>query len=481
MSIAKNYVYNVLLQITNILIPFVTTPYIARVLDPKGIGIAAFTASIVQYFLLFSTFGTNLYGSRAIAYVREKSDELRKTFWHIMYVKLLTGSAGLAAYVVFVLFFAREYKGIYWIQFLVLLASVVDITYFFQGIEEFKKISTRSIIIRIISAGLIFVVVKQESDVVMYVLIGVLGNFFGQLVMWLYVPKHCRQLEIPDWRNIFKHFTGSARLFVPMVAIQIYIVLDKTMTGLLAGKEEVGYYDMAQRLVKILLGVVTSIGPVMLSRISSLVSKNERNAINEYTILVFDFVTYFSLMIISSLFTTIPHFVPIFFGRKFLPVKDLILIISPIILFISWSNLFGIQIMIPFKKEKQFTLSVLTGAIVNFTLNLLLIPRYGALGASIGSVVAEFSVTLSQIVMIKDIIPSLRNMLGMVPKHFISAVCSVCAVSLINILTPNFDDILKTILNGLLTVTAYVFVEYLLKSNINRLVISRVLSALTKF
>lgn len=473
MSIAKNYIYNVLLQITNILIPFITTPYISRVLDPKGLGIASFTGSIVQYFILVATLGTGLYGSRAIAYVRDNSEKLKKTFWNVLYVKLLTGFLAIIAYLFFVVSFTKEYKHVYFIQSLNLFAAIIDITYFFQGVEDFKKISTRSLAIRIASAVSIFLFIKKESDFVIYVLIATLGNLIGQLIMWLYVPKSYFNIERAKWNDILGHLIGSFKLFIPMVAIQIYIVLDKTMVGLLAGEEQVGYYDMAQRIVKMLLGLVTSIGPVMFARMSSLVARKEHDSVNSYTIMVFDFVTYLSLLIITILFTTMPYFVPVFFGSKFLAVKDLILIISPIILFISWSNLFGIQIMLPFKKENEFTLSIITGAVVNFTLNMLLIPKYAAKGASVSTVIAEFSVTLTQIIIIRRMIP-LQQMLKKVPTHVVSSIGALLVTYVLGALINNIGNLEKTILNAAIVTVTYIFIEFILGSNVNKLVISKV-------
>jgi len=477
-SIARNYAYNVALQITNILIPFITTPYVTRVLDPTGLGISAFTLSVVQYFILLASLGTALYGSRAIAYVRTNPEDLRKTFWEIFYVKLFAGTASSLLYVGFVLSAVRQYRNVYLIQYLNLLGSILDISYLFQGIEEFKKIAMRSIGVRVVSTVAIFLFVKRESDFVVYVLISALGNLLGQLVMWMFLPKGCRRVQKANWRSILSHIPGSLKLFIPMVAIQIYVVLDKTMVGILSSKSEVAYYDMAQKIVKMALSLVTAIGPVMLSRVSSLAAKGDKDSIDRYISDVFDFVTYASIFMIVVLFTTMRYFVPVFFGEKFYGVKDLILVISPILLFISWSNLFGVQIMIPFKMEKQFTLSVVTGAVVNFLLNLLLIPRYAALGASVATVVAEFCVTAVQMVSVRNRIP-LKSMFRVVPKHALAGTTVLVFGYVLSELI-RFGNIVMVIFNFAVVASVYVLMECFLKSKINSFIFSKLMSVLKR-
>lgn len=474
MSVARNYIYNTMLQISNILIPFITIPYITRVLDPQGIGIVSYTNSIVQYFILFATLGMTLYGNRTIAYVRNNKEELNKTFWELFFFKLITTTFSVIAYLAFVSFIHTDYKIVYYIQLINLIAIGLDISYFFMGIEDFKKTSIRSMLIKIISTILIFTLIKKPQDYIYYALISASGNFFGQLILWKYLPKYIKitKISIEKFKN---HLKGTIKLFIPMIAVQIYTVLDKTMIGVLSTKSEVAFYDMSQRLVKITLTLVTSIGIVMLPKISNLISTNDKEKITYYSKKVFDYITYSSIFIMVMIIITIPTFVPFYFGKNFLKVKDIIMIISPIILFISWSNFFGIQLMVPMKLEKYLTLSVSAAAITNFSLNYFLIPKYQSIGAAISTVIAEFLVTFIQILIIKRFI-KIKTIFKSIWKHVISGFL-VYAI-LLQITKFSIKPIKKLVLEVFVGLLLYIFIEYLLKSEINSYIISKIFKKL---
>lgn len=470
MSVARNYIYNTMLQISNILIPFITIPYITRVLDPQGIGIVSYTNSIVQYFILFATLGMTLYGNRTIAYVRNNKEELNKTFWELFFFKLITTTFSVIAYLAFVSFIRTNYKIVYYIQLINLIAIGLDISYFFMGIEDFKKTSIRSMLIKIISTILIFTLIKKPQDYIYYALISASGNFFGQLILWKYLPKYIKITKI-SLEKLKNHLKGTIKLFIPMIAIQIYTVLDKTMIGVLSTKSEVAFYDMSQRLVKVTLTLVTSIGIVMLPKISNLISTNDKEKITYYSKKVFDYITYSSIFIMVMIIITMPTFVPFYFGKNFLKVKDIIMIISPIILFISWSNFFGVQLMVPMKLEKYLTLSVSAAAITNFSLNYFLIPKYQSIGAAISTVIAEFLVTFIQILIIKRYI-ELKTIFKSIWKHIFSGF--LVYVILLQITKFSIKPIKKLILEVFVGLLLYIFIEYLLKSEINSYIISKI-------
>jgi len=474
MSIAKNYVYNLILTISNIIIPFITIPYITRVLNPEGIGAVAFTGSIVECFVMFSALGITLYGPREIASVRDNPEKLRDTFWNIQYTKILTVLASYLAFIIFTLFSQEKYRALYIMQSLTIINTLLDITFLFSGLEEFSKITTIGLLVRIVSTILIFIVIQKPEDYYLYALINVLSNVFGSIIMWFYLPKNL-SITKPSFEKIKQTLIGSFKLFVPLAAIEVYVVLDKTMVGILSTEAEVSYYTMSQRLVKMILSLITSLGPVMMSRVSNLVSNNQHEQVQKYTRIIFDFVTYASILAIILTIFTMNDFVPIFFGSKFLKVKDLIVYITPIILFISWSNLFGIQIMVPMKKENYLTISVIAGAITNFTMNLILIPKYQSLGAVIGTVIAEFTVTLVQIILVRKLI-NLKPLFNEIWKHMLSGL--VTSLVLILITKINISPITNIFLIILAGGIVYILVESILKSSTNSFLLKKIMSAL---
>lgn len=471
MGIARNYVYNLILTVSNILVPFITIPYISRVLNPEGIGAVSFTNSIVQYFVMFAVLGLTLYGPREIASKRNSSEKLRATFWNLQYTKILTVLVSYAFFLVFVFFFSNEkYYSLYLIQSFLILNTFFDITFLFSGLEDFQKITIRGLLVRIISTFLIFVLIKKPSDYILYALINVISTLFGSFIMWFYLPKDLK-ITRPSLNEIKNHLLGSLKLFIPIVAIQIYTILDKTMVGILSTEAEVSYYTMSQRLVNLILALITSLGPVMMSRISNLVSNEQHEQVEGYIRIIFDFVTYASILAIILTVFTMNDFVPIFFGSKFLKVKDLIIYITPIILFISWSNLFGIQVMVPMKKEKYLTISVVAGAVINFTLNLILIPKYQSLGAVIGTVAAEFTVTLVQMIFVRKLI-TLKPLYNEIWKHLLAGTATF---SLLFFFTKiNISPFINIILKIVIGFSTYILIEYILKSSTNKMIIQKI-------
>lgn len=470
MGIARNYAYNVTMTIINILIPFVTTPYITRVLEPEGLGRIVFTTSIVQYFVLLTTLGVDLYGTRELAVLKSRPKEFQKTFWNIVFLKVITFSVSFSLFLAFVTLYGRKYTLLFLIQSISIFNALTDITFLYRSIEDFKSITIRGLTVRIIGVALLFILVKKPYDFYTYAGINVLTGAFGNIWLWIRKPKGLKMAK-PELGLIKQHLTGSLKLFIPLLAIQVYAVFDKTMLGILASESEVAYYEMSQRLVKIALGLVTAIGPVMIPRMSNIFAqKNGGSKTTEYVKNVFEFMTYSSIIIIVLIATTMKDFVPLFFGSKFLKVKELIIYISPIILFISWSNLFGMQVLIPMRKEKYFAVSVLSGAIVNFILNILLIPKYKALGAAMGTVLAEFVVTFVQIILIRKLL-DLRSLYSGFWKHLVSGLLTLSFLLVFTKL--NFGSVAKVLLELLVGSALYVTLELLLKTEINYYIIRK--------
>lgn len=399
-SITKNYIYNLTYQILILILPLITTPYISRVLGAENIGIYSYTISIVTYFILFGSLGIAMYGQREIAYLQDDKQRYSKTFWEIFILRFITMFISMA---VFYFAFAKggQYSIYYKILLLEMIANCLDISWFFQGLEEFKKVVIRNTIVKIVSIICIFIFVKNSNDLIIYFLIYVLSTLSGNITLWTYLSKFLTRIKIKEL-NILKHLKPTIALFIPQIAIQIYTVLDKVMIGaIITDKSEVGYYEQSQKIIKMLLTVVTSLGTVMVPRIANTFINGDTKKIQEYMKRAFNFVFLIAFPMMFGVLAISNNFVPIFFGQGYEKVAILMSVISPILLIIGLSNVIGTQYLLPTKKQKEFTISVAMGALVNFTINMLLIKKYGALGASIGTVVAEICVTIMQFIFIR--------------------------------------------------------------------------------
>ncbi len=402
-SVRTNYLYNLIYQITAILLPLITMPYVSRVLGPQGVGTNSLTNANTQYFMLLGTLGITMYATKKIATVRENRRKLRQTFWEIFSIQFI---GCMISYIIFVLVLGiRSSLGLYYmLQGFFILSSAIDISWYFVGIEDFKNASIRSFLVKIISVFLIFIFVKDSNDLWQYILINSLTMFIGQFVMWIYVDKSTFSFKSLDKLKLRRHITPILVLFIPQVATQIYTVLDKTMLGVFSPTVEVGYYDQSQKIVRILLTILTSLGTVMMPRIASLISKNQHDIVKNTLKKSFTIISFLAIPIAFGIMGVSDRFIPMFFGYEYLSVIPLLKISSILVIIIGVGNVFGTQYMIAVGKNKEYTISVCVGAVVNFILNLILIPKFSALGAVIATVSAELSIALIQLWYSREIV-----------------------------------------------------------------------------
>lgn len=475
-SIAKNYTYNVIYQIVSVLIPFITVPYVSRVLGAQGIGINAYTGSIVQYFALFGSLGIGLYAGRSVAYKRDDKGELSKTFWSIFILQATLCSIAFILYLLFVLLFIEKYKLIQIIQSLNLLSIAVDISWLFVGIEDFKKLIIRSIFFRILGVVCIFMFINVPSDLWKYIVISSVSIFLGQIVMWAYLKSIVYKVRV-RFNDVIMHLKPSLQLFIPQIAIQVYLVVNRTMLGIMSSNQEVGLYENADKIIKISLATITAIGGVMLPRISNSFARGDNEKIDYYLHTIFNFVSYLAIPFMFGIIGISGRFVPWFLGNEFAKCSILLIILSPIVIAIAWSNVMGMQYMIPTGRTNQFTISVIVGAVINLSLNLVLIKNFHSIGTAIATVLAEIAVTAMQIYFLRDTI-KISTLYPNIIKYCFSSLLMFVPVMLIGYF---FEATLKTTFTQIVTGSiTYISVLFLLKSDINNFIFSKLFSKIYK-
>lgn len=394
-SLTRNFLYNLFQQGLNVALPLLTVPYLSRVLGPEGLGLVAFSGSIVQYFILLGGMGLALYGNRAVARVRQDNEERSRTFWEIFSLRASLTTIALFCFLISLLAFKPAHIEVYIVQSVLILASALDLSWLFMAMEDFKRIAIRNTAIRLVGLALIFILVRQPGDFVKYVLITVLTELAGQGVYWTRIRSLVQRPEMGKL-SLGRHLPPAGRLFVPQLAIQVYVVLDKTMLGLLSNLAEVALYAQPQKIIKALLMLVTTLGTVMLPRMSHLYANKREGEFRDYARKSLLFTLYGTFLFSALTFVISPAFIPLFLGKDFSRSVIVFQLLSPIIVLIGLSNVLGIQMLLPMGKERLFSVSVITGAVVNFSGNLVLIPLYGATGAAVSTLLAEFLVTAIQ-------------------------------------------------------------------------------------
>lgn len=398
-KLLKNYIYNTLYQILVLIAPIITTPYVSRVLGVTNIGIYNYVQSIATYFVLFGAMGTSLYGQREIAYVNDDREKRSNTFWEIVIFRIIT--VFLATLIYFVIFcFNREYIGLYRILIFEIIASAIDISWFYMGIQDFKITVIRNSIIKVIGIILVFELVKSKEDIPVYTVCLTVPILIGNISLWFGLKKHIN-VNFNDLTDRIKGISSRLKpilgFFIPQIALEVYLVLDKTMIGIFGSNiDQVGFYTQAQKIVTIILRIVTSLGTVMLPLMASIFAQGDLNKINQNIQKSFHFTLLLSSSLLFGIDSVAPTFVPFFLGEGYDLVVPLIYYISPIMIIVGISNVLGNQFLLPTKHQKEFTISIVSGACVNFTLNFILIRYFDAIGASMATVAAEATVALVQ-------------------------------------------------------------------------------------
>ncbi len=418
-NIKRNYIYNVAYQMLVIITPLLTAPYIARVLGANGIGVFSYVTAIAAFFIIFATLGTSTYGQREVSYVQADAVARSYVFWNTVIFRCTTTAIFLVIYGIFVFILHPSWMIIYIIQFIEIINVACDTSWFFQGLEEFGKIVGRNAVFRIINLIMIFTLIKDENDLAIYAAATALITMAGHVSLWAYLPKYLTRID-RKLLNPFKDTRVIIGLFLPTIAVQIYQYLDKIMIGIFTtGNTENGYYEQAMRITKMILVLVTSLSTVMVPRIGRYFKEGDKDSIRQSMYKAYRFSWFLGIPLMFGLFGASDNFIPWFYGPGYEKVITLLKIVSVITVAISINNVTGIQYLVPTKREKLYTKTVLFGAIINFCLNIILIPRLYSYGAAIASVIAESSIAIIQLVYIRKEL-EISRIVGYAGKYFMA-------------------------------------------------------------
>ncbi len=428
-SIKKNFFYNLLFQIFGVIVPLVTTPYLSRVLEPDGIGIKSYTNSVVTYFIILAAFGLNTYGQREISMYRDDKEKYSKIFFEIVYNRFLNTFIVLLAYILCIKInlFGKENIIIYYILSINIIAGAFDISWFFRGMEDFKKITIRNFFVTLSSTALIFVFVREKKDLNLAILLNSLLMLFSYLSLWGLIRKYIVFTKV-SFKGIISHFKGSLVYFIPTISISIYSLVDRIMIGIITKSNfENGYYEQADKLIKIGLTIFFSLNMIMRSRVSHLFQKGDFPQIKRRIYKSFNFLFVLGFGIVFGFFIITNQFVGWFFGDGYEDVKILLLIGAPLTLIIGSSNIVGSHYMTPCGYQKKSNIALIIGSFISFTLNLYFIKNLGAVGAMITAVISEIVICVIYFANIKHFI-EIKIILKMIIKPLIAGTIMLLCV-----------------------------------------------------
>lgn len=457
-SVKLNLILNAIRLFMGMALPVFVFPYVSRILGPSNIGKVDFATSIVNYFVLFAALGIPTYGMREVAKVREDKELLSKTVFELILILVVTNFLLTTLY--FLMFFLspimKDEKLLYLVIFPSILLNSFCFDWFYIGIEDQIFITIRYAIVKLLQILLIFLFVNESSDYVFYAGVLVGANGIAAVFNILRLRKYISKMNLGSL-EIYKHIKPILVIFVSIVAINIYLQLDVTMVGIFVGEKAVGLYTTANRIIRVIISIVTVIGSVMLPRLTNNIKNGQTEEYKKNLSISLNFIL---LLAIPFMFGTIAisdQFIVFFAGESFFQASFSMKLLSPIILIVGLANFVGLQILYSNKKEWIYTLAVSIAAIINFVTNFIFIPVYHERGAVVGTIIAELTgllimSILGRSLLIKSSVLSLK-LLGYPICGLLMFICMIFA-------NMYFNSLIFTSLSGIFSYLCFIVIYY---------------------
>lgn len=459
-SLKKNIALNLFKTLLSLLFPLVTFPYASRILLPEGIGKVNFADAIIGYFGLLATLGIHHYSIREAAKVRDDRYLLSKFSKEVLYINF--GSALIAYSLLFISLFVipkfADYRILLCVISVNILFTIIGMDWLYSAVEDYEYITIRYIIFHIISLVLLFLLVREQKDYLRYAAIAVFSHAGAGIVNFIHSRKYIN-LSIVHKLEFKRHIKPICILFAMAAAIEVYNALDKTMLGFICNDWEVGIYSAAVKVNKIVLSLVVAACSVLLPRLSYYSEKNEVEKFNSLTYKGLNILLLVSIPSCVGLCLVSYHIIILLSGEHYIAAVPVMRVMNPIILVIGMSNFIGMQLFMPLRKEKYTLYSVLCGAVVNFSLNLILVPRFQAFGAAVSTLCAETIVTIVQLFLARDIV-DLRKMFRLFVIYLVNAtVMGMIVFFVVRNINTVFYGFLCGVLTGIVIYTTLLLLE----------------------
>lgn len=407
-SVKVNIVLNGINTLAGIIIPAITFPYAAHVLLPEGIGAINFLNSIVGYIVFLTSLGIPMYAVREIARCRDNKEVCNKTTVEIIILSSILCLFGYIVVWILAKFVSQihEQSALFYILSLSIIFTGIGVNWFYQGIEDFKFITIRGIAIRVLSAAALFIFVKDCSDLLIYGLVIVGSTVGNNLINFIHLGKYIDPEHI-NWKElkVLRHLKPSLKVFILNLIISLYIHVNSVMLGFLSGNEAVGYFSCGTKISHIGLTIITSLGTALLPHCAHLIKTGQMESFESVIKKSLNVTLALSLPMTVGLTILAAPLTTVFCGIEFANSIPVLYLNAPVIIFISLTNLMGIQILYPMDRINIVIYSVTGGCVSNMILNFALIPSFGATGAAVATLVAEFAVLVIQVVCGKGVYP----------------------------------------------------------------------------
>lgn len=460
-SVKENYILNLINTGTQMLFPLITFPYACRVIEPEGIGQVNFFSSIIGYISLFTCLGIPMYAVREIARDRNDVVKMNRTAIEVLLLHALLSLAGYLIVAVLCLTVPQIRVDIplFLILSLTIFFTAIGCEWFYQGIEDFKYITIRGLIVKVVSVALLFLFVKTKEDLIYYgayTVVGILGgNIFNFFRLRKYIHK---ENLIFSKLNISRHLKPVLQVFSFNVVTSVYLQLNPVLLGFFKGALAVGYFTAATKIMSVVMKLSSCLGVVMMPRTSNLIAEHKEDEFNKLIQKSYDFTIAISLPLTCGLLVAAPYIIKVLCGQEFIPATFASQVIAPIILMVGISNVMGIQVLYPKGKIKTVIHCCLIGAIVDLLLNIILIPFFSYDGTAIAYLGAEVATTVSMYLIAKRDLP-----IHFFKKSHIDYLLGSVLMSTVVLAVPLFGELSSiSILSLQISIGAFVYFFYLM-------------------
>lgn len=427
-SLKLNAFFNVVRNVLRLIFPLITFPYVSRVLMPEGIGKVNFANSIVMYFYTIASLGIGSYGIREAAKIRNDRLALAKFTKEMLSINIVSTLVSyilLAASLVFVKKF-ESYRILIIVNSSSIILNTIGFEWLYSALEEYGYITLRSIIFQIVSLALTFILVRNSDDVVNYALVSVISNV-GSNVCNLIHARRYLDLKTKVKLEIKKHLKPIFLLFFSSIAITVFSILDTSMVGFIKDDVEVGYYTSASKIIRMIRDLFPAISTVMFARVSYYVGTKETQKIKEVTGQIFNLFYALSIPICMGFILLMKPILLLMCGSEFLPAVAVGQVLAPLVILSSISGYLSGAILISFGREKIYMYVEVGAALLDIVLNFAFIPKYGALGAGIATLITELVMFIIFHISVKNEISGVKIKKALV-QYIISSVIMALVV-----------------------------------------------------
>lgn len=389
-SLKKNMIMNIILTTSNFVFPLITYTYVARILGTTGTGKVAFVSSIIQYFTYIAMLGIPTYGLRECVKVRNDKNKLSTVVQELLIINIISTIISYILLFVAVILVPKlnNYKTIFIVMSISIMLNAIGLEWVYKALEEYAYITVRSIIFKILSVILTFLLIRSSEDYLWYGFLQVFATSANYVCNLLNIRKYINFKKVDSYR-FARHIKPIFIMFIATTVITFYSSFDITMLGFISNDHEIGLYNAALKIKNIIMSLSTAITFVFIPRMTYYIEQKNNNEVKLLIIKSLRVSLLLALPVAIFCFAFSDIILIFLCGRSFLGASSTLKVLMVCVLPLILTNLFGNQLLIPLGRERIYSQSIFIGMCINIVLNMFLIPHLKAYGAALATLVSE--------------------------------------------------------------------------------------------